>query len=345
MKHPVSALLLILVISISSGSPFAQTIKIGTAAPDGSPWHIALREMAQSWKQLSGGRVQVRIYPGGVAGNEPDMVRKMRIGQLHGAALSGQEGLSQIATEMRVLETPMLLKSNAELDYVRDRVSPELEAVLAARGFKVLDWSDVGWVYLFTNKPVVYPADAKSLHIRVSTGDAAWAKALKQGGYNPVPLPLTEMHTGLQSGLIDGFTAPPVMALATQWFGLANHMTAMKWAPLTGALVVSEKAWTQIPKEIRPLLLAAARKACGQAQAEIRRFEDGAIEAMKMHGLVVHEVTPAVARQWEIEVQGTYDSLVGASIPEHIFKTVSGILRLGSTWVPSAYPSIPCTWE
>tara|TARA_Y100000310_G_scaffold345015_1_gene461183 strand:+ start:1417 stop:2295 length:879 start_codon:yes stop_codon:yes gene_type:complete len=283
--------------------------------------------MAEAWKQLSGGRVQVDIFPGGVMGNEPHMVQKMRFGQIQGAALSGQEGLSQIAAELRVFETPMLLRSNAELDYVRYRVRQQLEALLADRGFKVLDWSDVGWVYLFTNKPVVYPADAKKLRIRVSTSDAAWEKALKKGGYHPVPLPVTEMHTGLQSGLIDGFTTPPVMALATQWFGIANHMTAMKWAPLTGALIVSQSAWDEIPEEIRPLLLAAARKACGQAQGEIRRFEDDAIEAMQKYGLTVHEVPPAVARKWEIEVRSTYPSIIGASIPKHIYNTVAKHLQ------------------
>lgn len=324
MKYLLTILATLVSLAFSAASE-AVTIKLATLAPKGSPWHVALQEMAASWSELSNGEVELRIYPGGVAGSEPDMIRKIRIGQLQGAALSGQDGLSQIAPELRVFETPMLIRSNAELDHIRRCVRGQLEDLLADKGFQVLGWSDVGWVYLFTTKKVVYPDDARPLRIRVGPGDATWATFLRDHGYHPVPLPGTEIHTGLASGLIDGFSTPPVMALSTQWFGVANHMAAMEWAPLTGAVVLSRDAWQRIPAAMRPQLQAAANKAALDAQAQIRSFESEAIEAMKKYGLQVHEVPEDARAEWEREVADAYGAMVQSSVPQGIFDTVKGI--------------------
>ena len=102
--------------------------------------------MGETWHEASGGRLDLRIYPGGVAGDEPDMVRKMRVGQLHAAALSGG-GLSKIAPEIQALQMPMMFRTDEELDYARERIAPTLEAALEAKGFKVLSWTHAGWVY------------------------------------------------------------------------------------------------------------------------------------------------------------------------------------------------------
>lgn len=296
----------------------AQTIKLGTLAPEGSVWHTALRDMAEAWTEESGGKVRVRIYPGGVAGDDSDMVRKMRVGQLQAAALTG-EGLAGIAAEMRVFQTPMLLRNDAELDHVRDVIGPDLEALIEAKGFKVLYWSDVGWVYLYATEPVVRPADLKRLRIWTWSGDAAWADALRQVGYQPVPLPATEIHTGLQSGLFDAFTTTPVAALSFQWFGQAPHMTSMRWAPLTAAMVISTKTWNRIPANLRPGLLKRSQEAALSAQTSVRNFEKEAVETMKGFGLQIHEV-PADARiEWERDAEAGYPALMGASIPEEIF--------------------------
>ncbi len=322
----LTVLCLFLAAALGSAPATAQTIKLGTLAPEGSVWYNVLRDMAEEWKEISNGRIQVRIYPGGIAGDDSDMVRKVRIGQLHAAALTGQ-GLSNIAKEISVFQMPMLLRSDDELDYVRDQLAPELEAILEEKGFKVLYWSEVGWVYLFSNKPVVKPADLKPLKLWVWAGDAAWADALKDGGYRPVPLPATEIHTGLTSGLLDAFATTPVVALSYQWFGQAKNMMAMKWAPLTAAVVISKKTWDRIPEDIRPEIMAAAIKAGDRAKVEIRRLEDDAIKAMEGFGLKVNDVTPAIAAEWRVEIERTYPKIIGKSIPEEIYQDVAAILE------------------
>ena len=158
MKRTALALIMALLLHGTSVAASAQTIKLGTLAPEGSIWHEIIRDMAEAWKTAPGADIGVRIYPGGVIGDEADMIRKMRIGQLHAAALTGA-GLAMIAPEIQALQMPMMFRSDAELDYVRQRLGPRLEAILEARGFKLLTWGDAGWVHFFAQRPVVHPDD------------------------------------------------------------------------------------------------------------------------------------------------------------------------------------------
>lgn len=299
----------------------AQTIKLGTLAPEGSPWYSAIRDMAETWKVATAGRVQFRIYPGGVAGDDPDMVRKMRVGQLHAAALSGT-GLYEIAPEIQALMMPTMFNSYEELDYVRDRIAPKLEAILEAKGFKVLNWGDAGWVHFFAQKPVVRPEDLKPLRLFAWSGQPAFAEAWKDAGYHPVELASTDILMGLQSGLINAFAVPPIAALSFQWFGLAKHMTDLKWAPLVGATVISTRKWQEIPDELKPVLLKSARETGARLQRQVRKLGDDAVEAMKKHGLVVHHVPPDVAAEWERSARAHYPKLVQKIVPAEMVAEV-----------------------
>jgi len=308
----------LLLIAVSA-SP--QTIKLGTLAPTGSPWHTILRDMSEDWRKVSGGKIQFRIYSGGVAGDEPDMVRKLRIGQLHAAVLTGV-GLSEITPEIQALQMPLMLHSYAELDYVMDRLAPELELLLEAKGFKVLNWGDAGWVRFFAQKPVVTPEDLKPLKLFAWATDSAYVEAWKDAGYNPVSLAANEIHTGLQSGLINVFVAPPIAALSFQWFGLAKHMTDLKWAPLIGATVISTRKWREIPENVKPLLLKSAHDAGARLRSEIRKLGKSSIKVMKKHGLVVHHVPPEVVARWEKSARAGYPNLVGKVVPVKMFNEV-----------------------
>ncbi|MFQ5985519.1 MAG: TRAP transporter substrate-binding protein DctP [Alphaproteobacteria bacterium] len=317
------ALVTLLAVSILLGMGLpasAQTIKLGTLAPEGSPWYEIIRDMAETWKELTGGKIDFRIYPGGVAGDECDMVRKMRVGQLHAAALSG-EGLSCISPEIQALEMPMMLRSYEELDYVRDRIGPTLEAILEAKGFKVLTWGDAGWARFFAQQPVVHPDDLKPLRIFIWSRNTAYIEAWRDARYQTVPLAATDVHTALQSGLINAFATTPIAALSFQWFGLAKHMTDLKLKPLVGATVISIRTWQTIPDDVKPLLLEAARDA-GARMQEVRKLGDEAVEVMRKHGLVVHHVPPEVVAQWERSVRAAYPKLVGALAPREMVAEV-----------------------
>jgi TRAP-type C4-dicarboxylate transport system substrate-binding protein len=305
-------LALIIAGSLRAASPLpAQTVKLGTVAPEGSPWHLMVRSMGEAWSKASGGKIQLRIYAGGVAGDEPDTVRKIRIGQLHAGMFTGQ-GLTQILPDVQALQMPLMFASNDEVDYVKERLTGKFDLAFEARGFKVLNWGEAGWVYFFAQKPVIRPEDLKPLRLFAWAGDdPSYIDAWKDAGYNPVPIPLTEILTGLQTGLINAFVAAPISALAFQWFGLAKNMTDLKWLPLVGATVVSLKTWQEIPDNLKPTLLDLARQASARYKADVRKLNDESILVMRKHGLVVHAVPHPVSLEWEKRARAGYHRLIG----------------------------------
>ncbi len=297
MKPTFAGLLAVFLLLGSAVPTAAKTIKLATLAPEGSPWYDIIRDMAEAWKELSGGKITVRIYPGGVAGDESDVVRKIRVGQLQAGAISGG-GLADIATEIRALQMPMMFRSYEELDFVRARIAPRLEAIFENKGFKILTWGDAGWLYFFTQVPVVYPDDLKSQKLFAWAGNTTFVEAWKDLGYQQVPLAATEIHIGLASKLINAILVPPIASLSFQWFGLAKHLTDLKFVSLVGAIVVSTRTWNSIPDDLRPKLLDAARKAGARLQ-EVRRLGEEAVEVMKKHGLTVHPVPEDAIDAWE----------------------------------------------
>ncbi len=321
MKRVIVTILTLYALVPAPMPAMAQRIKFGTLAPKGSPWYTILRDMAEAWKDASGGTIHFSFYAGGVAGDDPDMVRKIRIGQLHAATLTGV-GLAAIAPEIQALQMPMMFRSYAELDYVRDRIAPQLEAILQAKGFKVLNWGEAGWVHFFAQQPVIRPEDLKPLKLFSWARDSIYIETWKDLGYHPVPLSATEIHTGLQSGLINAFPTTPLAALSFQWFGLARHMTDLKWAPLIGATVISTRKWRQIPAGVKPKLLQAARATAIRLHNEVRKLNDEAIKVMQKHGLVVHHVPSDVVAHWERSARAAYPKLVGTVVPAEMVAEV-----------------------
>jgi len=215
-----------------------------------------------------------------------------------------------------------MFESYEELDYVRDRIAPKLEALTEKNGFKILNWADAGWVRFFTQTPAIRPADLKPMKIFTWEGDPTYLEAMKSMGYQPVALAATDMYTALQSGLINAFPTTPIAALSYQWFGLANHMTDVKWAPLVGALVISNSAWRALPDNLKPALLRTAQEAAIKGRSKVRPLEDQAIAAMKAHGLVVHAVPPDAVAEWEATARAGYKMIVGKAVPAPIVAEV-----------------------
>jgi TRAP-type C4-dicarboxylate transport system substrate-binding protein len=296
-------------------------IKLATIAPEGSSWHHVLQEMGEEWKEISGGKVTLRIYPGGVVGDEDAMLRKMRVGQLHAAAITGM-GLAFLDRSFYGLHVPMMYASDEEFDYVRDRIAPMLEARLEEKGFVVLNWGDAGWVYFFAREPFTHPAEMKAMKLFVGAGDESLTQLYKEAGFRPVPISVVDILPGLQTGLIDAFNATPLAALAFQWFALAPHMADLKWAPLTGATIVDKRAWKRIPEDLRPRILEVSRDASQKLRREIRNLNEEALKVMGENGLKVERISPATAAEWRKIVESIYPRIRGRIIPADVFDKV-----------------------
>ncbi|MEZ5365722.1 MAG: TRAP transporter substrate-binding protein DctP [Bryobacterales bacterium] len=290
-------------------------INIGTVAPPNSAWHEILQQMQQDWEKISGGKVQMRVYPGGSLGDDAEMLRKVRVGQLQGVAMTGI-GLALIDDGVDALHIPMLFDSYAELDHVRAEMAPKLEARLLDKGFHVLNWSDGGWAQFFTKRPAKTLDDIREQKLWISAGDAKTERLYKQFGMDVVPLPLSEVSTGLQSGLIEAITVPPLYALLDGTFQRADNMTDIKWAPVIAGTVIAKEAWEKIPASMRPQLAEAAERAGEQTRSRIRKLGDDAVEQMKSRGLNVVAVDKAA---WQKEVEAAWPKLRGVLAPADLF--------------------------
>lgn len=316
----------ICLLAMGASPAFSQVIKLGTVAPEGSPWHDAMLAVAQEWMALSGGKVILRIYPGGVTGDEKDMLRKIRIGQLHAAALTSVT-LIDIVPDIEAMSFPMLIRTDGELDHVIEKLGPQFESDLAGKGFKVLNWSTAGWCRFFTKEPVISPADMRQRKLFFWGSDTIYVELLKAAGFKPVPLSVNDLLPSLQTGLVDAFGAPPTAALSFQWFALAPHMTDLLWQPLPGATVISLKAWNRVPGDLRPLLEDAARQVGSRFQKKVCDLEDSAITVMRNHGLTVHTVPPTVEEEWRTLLREKgYPVFIGPRFSKKIFNTISLVL-------------------
>lgn len=324
----VSALAIWLALVASGFAADAPVkIKLGTLAPRDSSPHQSLKAMAEKWRQAPGGGVQLIVFTDGTQGGEADMVRRMRIGQLQAAVLSGT-GMAEIDDSVTALQTmPLVYRSLDEVDYVREKLRPKLEQRIAAKGFVVLFLADAGWVKFFSRKPAVTPDDLRKQKLFAWAGDNKALEIMKAAGYQPVSLETADILPGLQTGLIDALPAPPFFALAGQFYRPAPHMLDMNWAPLLGACVITKKTWDRIPPETQKVMRAAAETAGDAIRTQARKEMTEAVEAMKKRGLIVHELTPEAEAAWRNLAESVYPKIRGTLVPADMFDEVQQLLK------------------
>lgn len=301
-------------------------IKLGSLAPIGSPWDTALKKINADWTKISGGTVALKIYSGGIAGNEPDMIRKMRLNQLDAAGITGF-GLASLDLGVMSLQTPLLIRTEAELDYILTKMAPIYEANLEKKGYKVIFWTKVGWAHFYSKQKVVFPEDMKKSKLFVMENSTDEINVWKQQGFNPIPLPANDLMTALQSGMVDTFATSPLTAASYQWFALAPNMNDMKWAPFIGAIMVSTKTWNKIPPETQKKLIASAKKIGGEMQSEIITSEKMAMDIMMQNGLKINKVPPEAVQKWsEIVELGYLKLLAGKLYDQQVYNQIKKML-------------------
>jgi len=328
IRNRVLTLLASAVLLGASASPLAaqQVIKLGSLAPADSPWDKALARMALDWQAVSKGRVTVKVYSGGIAGDEPDMLRKMRINQLQAAAITGS-GLGKIHPDFLVYQLPFMARDDQELQYLFDHLRPRLEKLIEEKGFILLAFTRSGWLHFFAKTRAISPQDVAKLKFFVMEGSPEIDQAWKEMGFRIVPLPANDAFAALQSGMVEVFTASPLTAAAMQWFALAPNMTDFNWSPLTGALVITAAAWRRIPAELRPELQKAAESSLQGLTAEVEKVEAQAMEIMKKNGLVIHKVPPAQVREWQQVVENGLKILIDNPISRETYEEARRILE------------------
>jgi TRAP-type transport system periplasmic protein len=283
---------------IPANAPAQQyTIKFATLAFEGSTWMNVMKEFDQAIRKESGGRMGFKIYPGGVQGDEKDVLRKIKLGQIHSAGVTGN-GLTSIAPGVRLLDSPFLFRSYDEADHIIAEFGKEFNAAFEQNGFINLGWTEVGFVNVFTNKPVKVPADMKGIKMWMWEGDPVAEATFKALDVSPIPLSISDVLTSLQTKLIDGVYGPPIAVIGLQWFTRVKYMLNIPLADAQGAVVISKKKFDELPADLQEILrrngMTFMRKL-----TEITRKENG-IETLKKSGITIVEApSPDVAASYE----------------------------------------------
>lgn len=294
------------------------TIKLGTLAPAGSAWHDALKEMAQRWEEASRGQVKLRIYAGGAQGDEGDMVRKLAIGQLQAAAISNV-GMHDVVPEPQTFSAPLLFKDETEMECAFGRVKDQLEAALRKRGLVPLQWSRIGTAAFFCKAPFKTPGEMARAKMFAWEGDPATVKAWRTAGFHPVVLSSTDIVPALSTGMVDCVSNVPLYMLTTRAFEKARYMVDLPLGFIVGATVVRKETWDQIPPDVQTRLLEIAREIGAKIDAEVRRLNTDAVDAMKKQGL---EIVPAAPEEWRPTLERSWAVIRGEVVPAAFFDQV-----------------------
>ncbi len=304
--------------ALAADKPF----RIGTLAPKNSLYHRQLMEVGEAWRAAQGGNAKYVVFPDGSQGGEAELARRMRIGQLQGALLS-VVGLNEIEPSISALQSmPLLFKSWEEVDYVREKMRPAMEKKFLDKGFIVLACGDAGWVRFFSKEPVFRPDDFKKMKFFSFAGESEQQEIMKSLGYTPVPLETADILPAIQTGMINVVPSTPYFALATQVFNTAPNMLEINWAPIVGALVVTQKAWDDMTPAGQQALKAAGEKAGAQIRNKARQEVEEAVDAMKKRGLVVNKPNAEQLREWNDLAEKLYPRIRGNLVPADTFDEV-----------------------
>lgn len=295
----------------------ASVIKLATLVPEGSVWDKAMREMGAQWSTATQGRVTLRIYPGGVAGDEPDVVRKMRLGQLQASAVT-TAGLASLDPAFNIFNIPMFFLSYPELYATLDVLEPVLKKRLEEKGFVLLAWGHGGWVYFFTKNAVADAASLKKTKLFVWAGDEQLAQQWKSLGFQPVALAATDMMTGLQTNMIDAYPSTPLLGLTLQWYRQTPNIMGLGLAPLVGGLVVTKSSWMKLSEPDRTKILAACKKLEHRLEVEVPKQDTTAVTEMQKRGLKVNPVRPADAAAFSGIADQFAAGIPGSRVPPEI---------------------------
>ena len=270
-------------------------VKIGTIAPDNTVYVKALREMGEAWKTRTNGRITYVVQPGG-DNTEEGMLINMRpaFRKLHAAQLSAI-ALGSIDDAFSVFGLPMFYESYAEADRVLEKLGPTLEKRLEAKGYKALNWAYVGWIHLFSTKPVKTVDDLKSLKLYTSTGDDRLANWYKANGFKAVPVDSSSIVTSLKTKMIEAVPSPPLFAQLLTYYRSAPYMMDLGFAPLMGATVMSLERWNTFSAEDQKIVLEEARNAGARLRREVPQMDKDAIKVMQQRGL---KVIPVDRAEW-----------------------------------------------
>jgi TRAP-type C4-dicarboxylate transport system substrate-binding protein len=326
-NHISKWLAVLLLAALAAGADAQTTVKFATLAPDGSTWMKAMRQFTDEVTAKTAGRVKFKIYAGGVSGDEKDVVRKIRIGQLQAGGFTGV-GIGEIAPEARLLDTPFLFKNAKEIDYVYKTLDADFRKIFEDRGYVLLGWAEVGNVNIFSNSPITKPKDLDNVKMWIWEGDPIAEASFAALNIKPIPLSITDVQTSLQTGMINGVYGSPLSVIALQWYTRMKYVFSLPLANASGAVLISKKTFDTLSKEDRKTMLELGEKDFRALTLQSRRDNEQSEVVLKKKGLIFTkpENQEVVTRLEEAGEQARR-ALVGKLYPQDLLDKVENALK------------------
>lgn len=316
----------LLVAACFTASAQAVELKIATVSPDGSIWMRALRDAAKQITEHTQNRVRFKFYPGGVMGDDKKVLTKIRLGQLHGAVMTTGP-LAQASEDVQLYNLPMQFRSYAEVDYVRSRMDQRILDALEKKGYVAFGIAEVGFAYAMSQALVTGVNEVQSQRVWVPAGDAGAERTLAAFNVAPIPLSIADVLGGLQTGLINGVTVPPVAAIALQWHTQLEHVLDLPLLYIYGTFVVNDRQFKKLTAADQTYVRGVMSDVASSVGMRNRKDHQRAVEVLGIQGLSWNRPQAVQVSQWQAYADRAADQLVSTGfISEPLFRELAGHL-------------------
>lgn len=297
---------LLFLIPATSG---AVVLKMATLSPDGSSWMKVMREGADQVKKETGGAVQIRWYPGGVMGDDDAVLRKIRIGQIHGGAFIAGS-LAKYYPDCQIYGMPFSFDSLDEVDAVREKLDPVIIKGFDKGGFTAFGFAEGGFAYLMSQSPIRTLDDARNRKLWVPNNDTSTLEIIRTFGISPVPLSIADVRAGLQTGLIDAVSTSPIGAVALQWHTQVDYVLDLPLLYIYAVLGVEKKAFERVPEEHRETFRRIMAESFKKIDRLNREDNESALSVLKNRGVQFVRPSDADVAQWKKKALEVPEALI-----------------------------------
>ncbi len=301
-------------------------IKFATLAPGGSSWMKTMNAIDDEVRAKTENRIGFKFYPGGVQGDEKDVLRKIRSGQLHSGGFTGF-GLGALVPSVRIQELPLLFNDLDELDHLRSKLDDRFFQEFDDKGFIHLGWTDVGFVYLLSKHPIATPDDMNSATMWVWSGDPLAELFFRALSITPIPLSAPDVLTSLQTGIIDAVYSPPLACIALQWYTRVDYMLDVPVTYGIGAVLVSKKSLKNVSAEDIAILKTVAAPHLRALTLKTREQNIEAIDEIKKEGIQVVIASDAARADFYTRGRNAWQDGVGKLYSQELLDEVKTILE------------------
>lgn len=314
-------------VLISNGWAQKHTIKFATLAPEGSTWMVVMREYDKELREKTNGEVGFKIYAGGVLGDEKDVLRRIRIGQIQSAGFTGV-GMGEILPEVRILDTPFLFRNYEEVDHIYNKFYERFAEGFESKNYVLLGWAEVGFVYMFAKKKAANLDEMRKLKMWVWEGDRVAEATFKAFGLQPIPLSVIDVMTALQTNMIEGVYTSPLGLVVLQWFTKVKFMINIPLANAAGAVLVSKEKYDKLPDIHKNTLRELGRKYMSKLTQLSRDDNAKAIETLKKNNITFVSVdNPQVLQSYYDVGKKARRSLVNKFYSESLLNQIENELN------------------